>query len=77
MLTLAEQDQFFNTIEADISKMINRLEDTPEKTKEVKMEIWRLKNLLKVFDEVNQERIYKPLTKYVDIKYQFPGCPRN
>lgn len=67
----------FKSLRAEVSKQIDDLVSSGRKDPETRSVIYALKRFMEELDSLEQELMYVPLAKYVDIKYQFPGCPRQ
>lgn len=77
MQNAAEQDAAFKSIRAEVSKQISDLADSGRKDPETRSLVYALKRFLEKLDSLEEELMYVPLAKYVDIKNRFPGSPRN
>jgi len=72
-----EKIRIIQAIRVKISQEIKDLNDSGIKNTESRSFIYSMKIFLEKLDSFEQELLYVPLSKYVDIKNRFPGSPRN
>ena len=68
---------YINSIRVKATQKINNLVESGRNDPEARSFIYSLKRFLEELDNLEEELMYVPLAKYVDIKNRFPGSPRS